>query len=117
MVTRNISPAPSASLAVMTGAWRQMKPRFWKYSWTMKNMALRTRNTAPKVLERTRRWEISRRNSKPWRFFCSGKSGAAVCTAVTTSACISTACPLPWDSTMVPETITLEPVVMWGISL
>ena len=32
--TRNIAPAPSASLVVMIGVCTQMKPRSWKYRWT-----------------------------------------------------------------------------------
>ena len=33
MLTRNISPAPSASLAVMIGVCTQKKPRSWKKRW------------------------------------------------------------------------------------
>ena len=70
--TRNSSPAPSASDAVMMGECSRMKPRSWKKSWIARAAALRTRSTAPSVLVRGRRCAMVRRNSKLCRFFCSG---------------------------------------------
>ena len=45
MLTRNISPAPSASLAVMIGVWIQKKPSSWKKRWMAWLRQWRTRVT------------------------------------------------------------------------
>jgi len=70
--TRNISPAPSASLPVTMGVWIQTKPSLLKNSWTANANVLRTRVAAPITLVRGRRWACSRRNSMLWRFGCMG---------------------------------------------
>ncbi len=72
VVTRNISPAPSASLAVMMGVVTYTKPRSWKKRWMAKAATERTRNTARKRLVRLRRCWWVRRNSRVARFFCMG---------------------------------------------
>ena len=65
--TRNSSPAPSQSLAVMIGVWTQKKPRSWKKRWIACASVWRTRATAPNVFVRGRRCATSRRYSKVWR--------------------------------------------------
>ena len=75
--------------------------------------ALRTRNTAPKVFDRERRWAISRSVSSVCFFFCSGYfSGSAAPCTVTARALSSTAWPLPGDATSSPSTLMQAPVVM-----
>ena len=61
--TRNSSPAPSASDAVMMGVFTQTKPLSWKKRWIDCAMVWRTRVTAPMTLVRGRRCATSRRNS------------------------------------------------------
>src|SRR5688572_18804602 len=63
VLTRNICPAPSASLVVMIGVWIQKKPFSSKKRCIAIEMACRTRATAPMVLVRGRRWATSRRYS------------------------------------------------------
>ena len=70
--TRNMAPAPSASLAVMIGVWTQKKPRSSKKRCSAIDRQWRTRVTAPKVLVRGRRWATSRRYSNEC---CLGASG------------------------------------------
>jgi hypothetical protein len=111
-VTVNISPAPSQSFAVMIGVCAQTKPRPWKNSCTAYKSTLRTRKTAPKVLERGRRWAISRKNSSVWPFFCSGYASASAPPRTSIrSARISTDWPLPWEARSVPTTRTEAPVL------
>jgi hypothetical protein len=52
VVTLNISPAPSQSLAVRMGVWMYKKPLLWKKSWVAKANALRMRVIALIVLVR-----------------------------------------------------------------
>ena len=66
--TRNISPAPSASDAVMIGVFTQKKPCSWKKRWIACAMVCRTRVTAPMTLVRGRRCATSRRNSSVCAF-------------------------------------------------
>jgi hypothetical protein len=47
VLTRNISPAPSASLAVKIGVCTQKNPCSWKYRWIAMLRQWRTRATAP----------------------------------------------------------------------
>ena len=68
MLTRNISPAPSASLAVTIGVWTQKKPCSWKKRWIAMLRQWRTRVTAPSVFVRGRRCATSRRYSNDVRF-------------------------------------------------
>ncbi len=63
MDTRNISPAPSASEAVMIGVFTQTKPSSLKKRWIAIASVWRTRATAPNMLVRGRRCATSRRNS------------------------------------------------------
>ena len=72
VVTRNISPAPSQSLPVMSGVCAYTKPRSVKNLWMPWAATERTLNAALKVLVRGRRCWMVRRNSMLWRFFCRG---------------------------------------------
>ena len=70
--TRNIAPG---ALGVRGGDDRRVQPHeaaLLEEAVDRARGALRTRSTAPSVFVRGRRWAIVRRNSKPWRFFCSG---------------------------------------------
>ena len=71
-ITLNCSPAPSQSDEVRTGVLTSIKPFSSKYWRIEVEAACRTRNNAPNVFVRGRRWGISRRNSNEWRFFASG---------------------------------------------
>ena len=64
VLTRNMSPAPSASLAVTIGVLTQKNPFLVKKSWIANAAAWRMRATAPNVLVRGRRCACSRRNSR-----------------------------------------------------
>ncbi len=70
--TRNMAPAPSASLAVMIGVWIQANPRSSKNRCSAIDRLCRTRVTAPKVLVRGRRWATSRRYSNECCFGATG---------------------------------------------
>ena len=70
--TRNMAPAPSASLAVMIGVWTQKNPRSSKKRCSAIDRQCRTRVMAPKVLVRGRRWATSRRYSNEC---CLGDTG------------------------------------------
>ena len=65
-------PRPRHPTAEITGVCTYRKPRSWKNLWIAAASALRTRKTAPKVLERVRRWPSSRSVSSVCFFFCSG---------------------------------------------
>ena len=62
--TRNSSPAPSASAAVMIGVLTQTNPCSLKKRWIAWAMVWRTRVTAPITFVRGRRCATSRRNSR-----------------------------------------------------
>jgi hypothetical protein len=63
---------PFAITGVMIGVWTYRKLRSLKNWWIAWASFERSRNTAPKVLDRGRRWAMLRRYSKLCRFFCSG---------------------------------------------
>ena len=76
-------------------------------------MALRMRRTAPKVLVLRRMWATLRRYSNVVSFFWSGKRmGSQSPRTSISEAWISTAWPLPCDSTSCPFTAREAPVVM-----
>ena len=72
MVTWNISPAPSQSLAVIMGVWTYTKPRSWKKVWMAWAATLRTRKAAENRFVLGRRCWMVRRYSTVCRFFWSG---------------------------------------------
>ena len=71
-------------------------------------ITLRKRKMALKVLVRTRRWGMVRRNSSVWRFFCRGYSPGQVPSTVTALAFTST--PLRSLATRVPSTLREVPI-------
>ena len=73
MVTLNISPAPSQSLAVMIGGVDVEEALLLEEArGSTGRRSCAARAMAPKVLVRGRRWAMVRRNSNEWPFFCSG---------------------------------------------
>ena len=72
VVTLNISPAPSQSLAVMSGVCTYKKPLSSKKRCMAWATTLRTLKVAWKVLVRGLRCCIVRRYSRLCRFFCMG---------------------------------------------
>ena len=117
--TRNIAPAPSASLVVMIGVWTQKKPCSWKYRCTAIDRQSRTRATAPNVLVRGRRWATVAQvlDRVPL-----GRDRVTVrvldpADHLDRSALTSNRCPLPCDSISVPATLTAQWVVRWRISV
>jgi hypothetical protein len=111
--TRNISPAPSASLVVTMGVWTQKKPLRSKKRCTAIDSVCRTRATAPKVLVRGRRCATVRRNSMEcalgWIGYVSGSSTHP--STSTLSARTSTGCGRPGVATSSPRTLTEQPAV------
>ena len=117
--TRNISPAPSASLVVRMGVCTQKKPLRSKKRCTAIASVCRTRATAPKVFVRGRRCAMPRRNSIEcclgWMGYVSGSS-----THPATSidvARTSTGCGRSGVGTSSPRTTTEQPAVRRTISL
>ena len=117
--TRNNSPAPSASDAVMIGVFTQRKPCWSKKRWIDCAMVWRTRVAAPMTLVRGRRCATSRRNSSEcglgWMGYESGSSTQP--TTRIESACISNGCPLAGEGTMRPVASTAQPAVRCSTSL
>ena len=117
VVTWNISPAPSASDSVIRGVFRYTKPLSLKNLCMAKAIAWRILSTAPKVFVRRRICATVRRYSREVSFFWSGNLiGSHSPSTSMLLAWISTACPLPTDSTRVPETLMLAPVVILASS-
>mmetsp|Transcript_18601 Transcript_18601/g.33170 ORF Transcript_18601/g.33170 Transcript_18601/m.33170 type:complete len:238 (+) Transcript_18601:1179-1892(+) len=94
----------------MSGVCTYWKPLLVKNSCVAKARAERTRATALMVLLRGRRWAISRRNSKVWRFFCSGYVESQPPTNSTVAAFSSIVCFPPTEATISPDAMMEAPV-------
>jgi hypothetical protein len=114
--TRNSSPAPSASEAVMMGVWIHRNPFSWKKRWIAWANVFLTRVIAPITLVRGRRCATSRRNSMVWGLGWIGYVSGSSTQPMTFSsvACISKGWPFAGEGTMVPVASTAQPAVsLW----
>ena len=117
VVIWNISPAPSASLAVIIGVCTRMKPLSLKNLWIAKESRLLTLNTAEKVFVLGLRWAMVLRYSKECLFFWRGNVSSAAPKRVIFVALSSKACFAPSDFMRSPSIWRLLPVPYFTTSL